>query len=212
MKKFRIILLLLVASFLAYLVWSYFAFTASDTTAKKAITNSGKNIKSIQEKFLSSGKEQIEAVKSFVAQIPEDANNAFNDVIDQTKNTIREKLNPFLETTSSLATLPISPHVSQNAVINGGVSQNSSKEPSVCFVVSKGEAVDYGIDQPFPGMEETSYKITWGDGKIINGLFHNGDKNVVVSHLYVQPGTYSIVFQLANSSTTLTASRSVCVK
>ncbi len=219
MKKFGLILLLVVASFSAYLVWSYFASSTSNkliVPAGQAGNNKSspadKDIKSLQNDFLSSVKKNIDTAKSFVEQIPQAANQVFNDLVNETKDTVREKLNIILETTSSPAFPPSSAPISVNPGISGGISQNSPKEPNVCFIVSKGTLVGYGIGQPFPGMEETSYKIDWGDGKTVNGLLHNGDKNVVVSHSYAELGTYSIVFQLTSSSTTLTASRSVCVK
>ncbi|MDO8664244.1 MAG: hypothetical protein Q7K44_01685 [Candidatus Liptonbacteria bacterium] len=215
MKKLGLILLLVVVSFFLYLVWSYFASSTSDTLVVPAgqAGNSksspvDKDIKSLQSDFINSVKKNIDTAKSFVEQIPEAANNVFNDLVAQTKDTAREKLITILETTSSPASAPIS----ANPGISGGISQNSPTEPNVCFIVSKGTLVGYGIDQPFPGMEETSYKIAWGDGETINGLFHSGDKNIIVSHSYARQGTYSIIFQLTSSSTTLTASRSVCVK
>lgn len=223
MKKLGLILLLTVVSFSAYLVWSYFASSTSDTlvvppgkTGIQKSSSTSSNLKNLQTDFLSSVKKQIDAAKTFVEQLPQDATDAFNNLIDNTKNTAREKLNTILETTSSPINSSSSAPISRNIAINNGTggvaTQNSSIEPSVCFVVSKGESISYGIDQPFPGMEGASYKIEWGDGKTINGLFHTGDKNVVVSHSYAELGTYSIVFQLMNGSTTLAASRSVCVK
>ena len=215
MKKLGLILLLVVVSFFLYLVWSYFASSTSDTLVVPANqagndkpSTTGKDIKSLQSDFINSVKEKIGAAKSFVEQIPQAANDAFNDLVAQTKDTAKEKLIDILETTSS----PVSAPISANQGTGSGTSQNPATEPNVCFVVSRGTLVGYGIDQPFPDMEETSYKIDWGDGKTINGLFHSGDKNIVVSHSYTELGTYSIVFQLTNGSTTLTASRSVCVK
>ncbi len=215
MRKLGLILLLIVVLFFLYLVWSYFASSTSDTLVVPAgqagtnkISQGGKDVKNLQADILSSAIKKIDSVKSFVEQIPEAATNAFNDLIDKTKDTAREKLITILEATSS----PVSQPLPGSPVTGGDTPQNSSTEPHVCFVVSKGELVGYGIDQPFPGMEGTSYKITWGDGEAVNGAFHSGDKNVVVSHSYAEQGTYSIVFQLISGATTLTASRSVCVK
>lgn len=215
MKKLGFIILLVVVSFSAYLVWSYFASSVSDTFVVPAnqernnkSSPAGKDIKGLQSDFINSVKEKIDAAKTFVEQIPQAANNAFNDLVTQTKDTAKEKLITILDATSSPASAP----VSINPGTGAGASQNPPAEPNVCFVVSKGTLVGYGIDQPFPGMEETSYKIDWGDGKTISGLFHSGDKNIVVSHSYAELGTYSIVFRLTDGSTTLTASRSVCVK
>ena len=215
MKKFGIIFFILIALFFAYLAWSYFAFPSPDTAAVragKALNNSGKSINGFQEDILSSGKKQIEAAKSFVAQIPEAAANAINDIVDQTKDTIREKLNPLLETTSSPAYQPVPLPISGNFGASSGTAQNLSTEPNVCSVISRGTAIGYGIDNPFLAGQETKYKIAWGDGEAVNGTFQSGEQNVVVSHSYAQQGTYSITFQVMSSSTTLTVSRSVCVK
>jgi len=219
MKKLGFIILLVIVSFSAYLVWSYFASSTSDTlvvpigqTGNQKLSAASKNLKSLQNDFLNSVKKQIDTAKSFVEQIPQATTDVFNNLIDNTKNTVRENLNTILETTSSPAASPANAPAAGNLAISGGTSQNLPAEPNVCFVVSKGESVDYGIDQPFPGMEGTSYKVDWGDGQTVKGLFHSGDKNVVVSHSYAQQGTYSIIFRLTSSSTVLTASRSVCVK
>ncbi len=219
MKKLGLIILLVVVSFFLYLVWSYFASSTSDTlvvptvqVGNNKLSTAGEDIKSLQSDFINSVKNRIGETKLFVEQIPQAANQVFNDLVDKTKDMAKEKLNTILETTSSTALPSVPPPASGNPVISGGTSQNSPTEPNVCFVVSKGTSVDYGIDQPFPGMQGTSYKIAWGDGETVNGLFHSGDKNIVVSHSYARQGTYSIIFQLTSSSTTLTASRSVCVK
>jgi len=219
MKKFGLILFIFIAAFSAYLVWSYFAVSgpgaASVPAAKSGnhkLSQNGNNLSNLQENILSSGEKQIKAAKSFVAQIPNTADNVFNGIVDQTKNIIREKLNPILETTSSPAFQPAPPPVSISTGTASGSSQNSSAEPSVCFVVSKGASVDYGIEQPFSGARDTSYKIDWGDGEAANGTFPSGTQTIFVSHSYYRQGTFSVVFTLTSSSTTLTASRSVCVK
>ena|SRR3989338_3455924 len=223
MKKIGLILLLCVALFFLYLVWSYFASSTSDTLVVPTVqignnksSPSNKNTQNFQEDILNFGKNKIDAVKSFIEQIPKTVSSAFNSAIDQTKNTTREKLNTILETTQapySSTISGVSGNPANGSTQAGGDSvQSSSTELQVCFIVSRGTLVDYRIDQPFPATQETLYKIEWGDGENINGLFHSGDKNVLVSHTYAWQGNYSAIFKLMSGSTTLTVSRSVCVK
>ena len=213
MKKFGVILSIFAAAGLSYFAWGYFNNSTSDTviapSGKNKIVATGKNL---QGNILDSGKKQLESAKSFAENISGQAGNAFNGLIDGAKNTLKEQLDSILETTSSpSSSLALAPVAVKPSIVSG-TAQNSSAEALVCFVVSKGESIEYGIDQPFAGAAATSYKIDWGDGQGANGVFHAGDQNVVVSHSYSQSGTFPVVFQLTSSSTTLTASRSVCVK
>lgn len=215
MKKFGVILLISAAAGLSYFAWGYFNNSASYTviapSGKNKIAATGKNL---QGNILDSGKKQLESAKSFVENISGQAGNAFSGLIDGTKNTLKEQLDNILETTSSpssSSSLALAPIPAKPSIVSGP-AQNSSAEALVCFVVSKGESIEYSIGQPFAGATAASYKIDWGDGQGINGVFHAGDQNVVVSHSYSQPGTFPAAFQLTSGSTTLTASRSVCVK
>lgn len=223
MKKLGLILLLCIAAFLGYLVWSYFAGSASNTLivlpgqpGNQKPSSANDNTKSTQTDFLSYVKKQIDAAKKFVWEIPQDAANTFNNLIDNTKNTAKENLINILGPTSSTAS---SPGVSQSVAGNqqaanagGSPGQNLSAEPHVCSIVSRGSLIGYGIDQPFINSQEVSYDIAWGDGQNAKGIFKNGDQSVTVSHSYSQTGTYSVTFQVISSSTSFTTSRSVCVK
>lgn len=220
MKKFVTILLIFIAAFSAYLAWSYFSVSGPDTASapsaksgnNKLSQNSG-NLNSLQADILNAGEKQIDAAKSLAAQIPAVINNSLNSLLDQTKNAIKDKIDPLLQTTSSPAIQPPPQPVSiSTGTAASGAPQGSPAEPSVCFVVSKGASVDYGIEQPFSGSQGTSYKIDWGDGEAANGTFPSGTQTIFVSHSYSQQGTFLVVFTLTSSSTVLTASRSVCVK
>ena len=215
MKKLGYIILIVAVSFSGYLVWSYFASTASDTLIvpagqadNKNPSVLGANIKNFQDDFLGSAKKKIEEAKIFIENIPQAANDIFNDFIDKTKDTAKEKIITILEATSSLASVPIS----GNPGIVAGAPQDLSAQPRVCSIVSKGESVGYGIDQPFGDGQKVSYKIAWGDGQSASGLFASGEQRIVVSHSYSVAGVYSVVFEVMSSSTSFTTSRSVCVK
>ncbi|HUX35913.1 MAG TPA: PKD domain-containing protein [Candidatus Paceibacterota bacterium] len=218
MKKFGFILLVLLLAVSAYLAWSYFAISDTGKTASQiSLTGngailSGSDVKNLQDEIITSGKSGIETVKSLAAQIPEAANGAIGNIINQAKNAIKEKIDPLLQTTSSPALQTGIQSVPVSTGTASGSPQSQSSEPSVCFAVSEGTSVSYGIEQPFSGTSETSYKIDWGDGETASGIFQSGEQNIFVSHSYAQQGNFSVIFTLTNSSTVLTASRSVCVK
>ena len=218
MRKISFGLLLFIGLLFSYLIWNYVTDQTSDTAIVPIYQK--ENSKEI---FFDSGKKKIDEAKSFMEKIPETANRIFGDLIGRTKDIAREKIDTILETpalpeagapdaSAGTTSSPVFSPASPNAANSNNPSQNPSTEFQVCSVVSKGTLVDYSIDQPFPNAEETSYKIIWGDKETINGLFHSGDRRIIVSHTYQQQGTYSITFQLMNGSTTLTVSRSVCVK
>ncbi len=213
MRKFGIFLLILAAAALLYFGWNYMAATNPDTviSGSNKISVAGKNL---QGSILDSGKKQIESAKSFVENIPEQAGDVLGGLVDSAKKTLKNQLDSILETTSSpSSTLTLDyPLVTAKPSAVSGTAQISSSEPSVCFVVSKGESIEYGIEQPSGNASGTAYKVDWGDGQNASGAFNAGDRNIVVSHSYSQQGTYSVVFKLTGGSATLTASRSVCVK
>ncbi|GEM_PF-5232891 len=225
MRKLGFSLLFFLVLLSSYIIWSYFANPVSDTvvtqTSQKEpyghqLSPSNTTDQNFQEELFDSGKKKIDSAKSFAEQIPGAAHRTFNDLLVRAKNITREKIDAILETPTlreaGPASSPAFSATPGNTAGNSTPSQNSSTELQVCFIVQKGTLVDYSIDQPFPGVQEALYTVAWGDGETIHGLFHSGDQHIVVSHTYAQQGTYAIIFQLKNSSTTLTISRSVCVK
>ncbi len=211
MKKFGYFLLISAVLASLYFGWNYMVGTNPDAviSGKNKVPAAGKNL---QGNILDSGKKQIESAKSFVENISGQAGDALGGLVDNTKRTLKKQLDSILETTSSPSSTLNYPFVPAKPFVVSGTAQNSSADPLVCYVVSKGESIEYGMDQPFNGASGISYKVDWGDGQNASGIFRAGDQNIVVSHSYAQQGTYPVVFKLISTSTTLTASRSVCVK
>lgn len=217
MKKLGIMFLAIIAVLAVYLSWSYFSVSGQNNANSSAkhsaagISVAGKKPDNFQASIADYGEKGINAAKYFAVQISGAAGNALNGIIDNTKNTIKKNLDNILETTSSPATDPSLPVVLRSGTAAGS-PQSSSSEPEVCFAVSKGDVVGYGISQPFSGLIDVLYGVDWGDGKADSGVFQNGAQNVFVSHSYAQQGNYSVIFAVKSSSTALTVSRSVCVR
>ncbi|MEK7212808.1 MAG: PKD domain-containing protein [Patescibacteria group bacterium] len=146
----------------------------------------------------------------FIKSIPERINQAAQDVVKQAEQQAREKAAEAILGQDIIQTSPAGGTTTAGGTPASG--NNSTSQFDICLAQPKSREVSYIVENPFPTTTGASYAVDWGDGKTLSGKFQSGEKEITVSHIYTNIGTFTAAFKVHNDGTTLTAERRTCTE
>jgi len=200
MKKIITIFIILIIGSLFYLVFDLNFKDLFSNFKKEIVLNNINNELTKSSKFFEENKNKIiPSLEKFLNEKKEKVGSKIKEEENKFKESIRNELynvgNNFIEFVTSSKFLLVKENKSSgekenknilNDTTNDFNSVRQNEQIPFAFIAKVGEEISFLINS------NGSYKISWGDGKIKEGINNDQNLSIVESHTWEKPGNYLV--------------------